>query len=108
MEAALRTAYETITGKELEKLEFEEVRGKDGIKKAAIKIGDKEIKVAVAHGLANAEKILQEIETKKADYQFVEIMACRRRLHNGRRATNNKFKKKEQYRCKKSKSKIII
>lgn len=95
MEAALRTAYETITGKELEKLEFEEVRGKEEIKKATIKIGDKNIKVAVAHGLANAEEILQEIKSGKADYQFVEIMACRRRLHNGRRATNNKLKKKK-------------
>ena len=76
MEAALRTAYETITGKELKKLDFEEVRGKEGIKKATVKIEDKEIKVAVAHGLANAEKILQEIKSGKADYQFVEIMAC--------------------------------
>ena len=76
MEAALRTAYEWVTGKELEKLNFEEIRGKDGIKKATIQMGDKEIKVAVAHGLANAQKILEEIKVGKADYQFVEIMAC--------------------------------
>ena len=76
MEAALRTAYETITGKELKNLDFEKVRGKEGIKKATIKMEDKEIKVAVAHGLANAEIILQEINEGKADYQFVEIMAC--------------------------------
>ena len=76
MEAALRTAYESITGEELQKLDFEEVRGKKGIKKAAIKIGDKEIKVAVAHGLSNAREILEEIKNGKADYQFVEIMAC--------------------------------
>ena len=76
MEAALRTAYETITGEELKELNFEDVRGKDGIKKATIKIGDIDLKVAVAHGLANARKILDEIKEGKADYQFVEIMAC--------------------------------
>ena len=76
MEAALRTAYETITGKELAKLDFEEVRGKKGIKKSTVKIGDTEVKVAVAHGLANAQTILEEIKSGKADYQFVEIMAC--------------------------------
>ncbi len=76
MEAALRTAYEKLTGKELEKLEFEEVRGKEGIKKSTIKMGEKEIKVAVAHGLANAQEMLEEIKNGKADYQFVEIMAC--------------------------------
>ena len=76
MEAALRTAYEKVTGEELKKLEFEEVRGKEGIKKSTIKMGEKEIKVAVAHGLANAQKILEEIKNGNADYQFVEIMAC--------------------------------
>ena len=76
MEAALRTAYETITGKDLERLNFEDVRGKEGIKKASVKIGDKEVKVAVAHGLGNAKKILEEINKGEADYQFVEIMAC--------------------------------
>ena len=76
MEAALRTAYEKVTGEELEKLEFEKVRGKEGIKKSTIKMGEKEIKVAVAHGLANAQKILEEIKNGNADYQFVEIMAC--------------------------------
>jgi len=76
MEAALRTAYETITGEELAKLDFEEVRGKKGIKKSTVKIGETEVKVAVAHGLANAQSILEEIKSGKADYQFVEIMAC--------------------------------
>ncbi len=76
MEAALRTAYETITGKELKEIDFESVRGKKGIKKATIKIGDADVKVAVAHGLSNARKIMNEIKTGKADYQFVEIMAC--------------------------------
>jgi NADP-reducing hydrogenase subunit HndD len=76
MEAALRTAYETITGEELKKLDFEAVRGEEEIKKATVKIGDNEVKVAVAHGLANAQKIMEEIKSGKAEYQFVEIMAC--------------------------------
>lgn len=76
MEAALRTAYEWITGEELKKLNFEEVRGKEGIKKATIKIGDLDVKVAVAHGLGNAQEIMEEMKSGKADYQFVEIMAC--------------------------------
>ncbi len=76
MEAALRTAYETITGEELKELDFEIVRGKKGIKKANVKIGNTDIRVAVAHGLSNARKIMDEIKDGKADYQFVEIMAC--------------------------------
>ena len=76
MEAALRTAYETVTGKTLEEIDFKDVRGKTGIKKASVKMGDTEVKVAVAHGLANARKIMDEIREGKADYQFVEIMAC--------------------------------
>ncbi len=76
MEAALRTAYETVTGKTLEDIDFKDVRGKSGIKKASVKMGDTEVKVAVAHGLANARKIMDEIRDGKADYQFVEIMAC--------------------------------
>ena len=76
MEAALRTAAETITGKPLDKIEFEDVRGEKGIKKATINIEGKEVKVAVAHGLGNARKILEEMKRGEADYQFVEIMAC--------------------------------
>ncbi len=76
MEAALRTAYETVTGKTLAKVNFEDVRGKDGIKKATINLDGKELKVAVAHGLANARAIMEEIKNGTADYQFVEIMAC--------------------------------
>ena len=76
MEAALRTAYETITKEELKNVDFEEVRGEKGIKKATIDIQGNKIKVVVAHGLGNAQKILEEIKAGKADYQFVEIMAC--------------------------------
>ena len=76
MEAALRTAQDTLTGKELEKINFEQIRGGDGIKRATVNIAGKEIKVVAASGLANAQKILEEIKSGKADYQFVEIMAC--------------------------------
>lgn len=76
MEAALRTAQDTLTGKDLERINFEQVRGGDGIKKATINIAGKDIKVVAASGLANAKEILEEIKSGKADYQFVEIMAC--------------------------------
>ena len=76
MEAALRTVYETVTGKELAKLEFEDVRGAEGIKRAVVNIDNEKIKVVVANGLGNAKKIMEEIKNGKADYQFVEIMAC--------------------------------
>ena len=76
MEAALRTAAETLTGKTLENVNFEAVRGEQGIKRATVKIGDKEVKAVVAHGLGNAQIIMDEIKNGKADYQFVEIMAC--------------------------------
>ena len=76
MEAALRTAQDTLTGKDLDKIDFNDVRGAEGIKKATVNIDGKEIKVVVAHGLSNAKKIMEEIKSGKADYQFVEIMAC--------------------------------
>ena len=76
MEAALRTASEILTGKPLEKINFEEVRGQKGIKRATIQIGDKEAKVVVASGLGNAQTIMEEIKSGNTDYQFVEIMAC--------------------------------
>ncbi|MDR3645662.1 MAG: NADH-dependent [FeFe] hydrogenase, group A6 [Clostridia bacterium] len=76
MEAALRTAAEVITGKPLEKVEFNEVRGTDPIKEATYKIGAIEVRVAVTSGLANARKLLNDIKSGKKDYNFVEIMAC--------------------------------
>lgn len=77
MEAALRTVSEVLTGKELEKIDFEEVRGEvNGIKEATVKIGDLDLKVAVANGLKNAGKIMDMIEKGEAPYHFVEIMAC--------------------------------
>ena len=76
MEAALRTAQDTLTGKSLDKIEFEQVRGGKGIKKSTIEIAGRPIKVVAASGLSNARKILDEIKSGKADYQFIEIMAC--------------------------------
>ena len=76
MEAALRTAQDTLTGEDLDKIDFTAVRGGDGIKKADVNIAGKDIKVVAASGLANAQKILEEIKKGTADYQFVEIMAC--------------------------------
>ena len=78
MEAALRTAVEWITGKELGKdlLEFKDVRGVEGVKEASYKVGDLEVKVAVASGLANARKVLEMVKSGEKDYTFIEIMAC--------------------------------
>ena len=76
MEAALRTAADMLEGEDLEEIEYESVRGEEGIKKAKVKVAGKEIKIVVASGLKNARKIMDEIKNKKADYQFVEIMAC--------------------------------
>ncbi len=76
MEAALRTAAEVIEGKPLEKLEFDEVRGTEGIKFAKYKLGDIELKVAVASGTANANKLLRGVQDGTYDVQFIEIMAC--------------------------------
>ncbi|OQA92327.1 MAG: NADP-reducing hydrogenase subunit HndC [Elusimicrobia bacterium ADurb.Bin231] len=76
MEAAIRTAYELVTGKSLEKLECKSIRGLDGIKTADIDIAGTTIKVAVAHGLSNARILLDEIKEGKSPYHFIEIMAC--------------------------------
>jgi NADP-reducing hydrogenase subunit HndD len=76
MEAALRTAQDTLTGQELDKINFEQVRGGEAIKRATVNIAGTDINVVAASGLANAQKILEEIKSGKADYQFVEIMAC--------------------------------
>lgn len=76
MEAALRTAVETITGKELPNLEFTEVRGMEGIKEASYEVGGLTVKVAVASGLANAKELMKKVRKGEIDYQFIEIMAC--------------------------------
>jgi len=76
MEAALRTAVEFLTGEELEKLDFVEVRGTKGIKEATYNVAGMDINVAVASGLANARKLLDDVKAGKANYHFIEIMAC--------------------------------
>ncbi len=76
MEAALRTAAETLTGQKMGRLEFEEVRGTQGIKEATYTIAGQELRVAVVSGLANARTLLDRIRSGEADYQFVEIMGC--------------------------------
>lgn len=77
MEAALRTAVETISGKELESLDFVDVRGVEGIKEASYVVEPLgEVKVAIASGLANARKLLDMIKSGEKTYHFVEIMAC--------------------------------
>ena len=76
MEAALRTAAEVVEGKPLEKLEFNEVRGTEGIKFASYKIGDVNLNVAVVSGTGNARKLLDDVKAGKVDVQFIEVMAC--------------------------------
>jgi iron-only hydrogenase group A len=75
MEAALRTAYEKITGKELEEIDINGVRGFDEIKKITVNIDGLEVKAAVAHGLSNARKVFEMIK-KGEEFHFIEFMAC--------------------------------
>jgi len=76
MEAAVRTAYWLLTGEELKVQAIKELRGLDGLKEATIKIGDLEVNVAVANGLDNARKVLDDIISGKKVYHFIEIMSC--------------------------------
>ncbi|MBC8585441.1 NADH-dependent [FeFe] hydrogenase, group A6 [Youxingia wuxianensis] len=76
MEAALRTAAEWVGGKELGDVNFQEVRGTQGIKEATYKVGDLEVKVCVASSLSNAKKVLEKVKKGEADYHFIEIMGC--------------------------------
>lgn len=76
MEAALRTVYEILTGKTLKNIDFHTVRGLSGIKEAEVDIGGQKIRVAVAHSLSNARKIMESIKSGEANYQFIEIMCC--------------------------------
>lgn len=88
MEAALRTAYELVTGREVpfENLNITPVRGMDGVREASVKIENPlkewkfldgvELKCAIAHGLVNAKKVMDAVKTGKASYHFIEFMAC--------------------------------
>ena len=76
MEAALRTAYEVITGKTLEDVNFTAVRGMDGIKEASVKIGDLDVNVAVASSTGKASELLEMVKKGEKNYTFIEIMGC--------------------------------
>ena len=75
MEAALRTVYEVVTGKELENVDFTAVRGIEGVKEATVNVGGKEVRVAVAHGTGNASALLEKVKAGEK-YDFIEIMGC--------------------------------
>ena len=76
MEAALRTAAEIILQKPLEKLDFPEVRGTEGIKLASYKLGDATVNVAVTSGTGNAKKLLRAVQSGEVKVDFIEVMAC--------------------------------
>lgn len=76
MEAALRTAVEAVTGKTLERIDFKDVRGLQGIKTAEVDCAGKRLKVAVANSLVNARILLEEVQDGKSPYAFIEIMSC--------------------------------
>jgi iron only hydrogenase large subunit-like protein len=76
MEAALRTAYYKITGKEMVQFKVNEIRGLHGRKETKVQVGDLEIGIAVVSGMANAKRLLDEIRAGKNDIHFIEVMAC--------------------------------
>ncbi|MHB1485015.1 MAG: NADH-dependent [FeFe] hydrogenase, group A6 [Saccharofermentanales bacterium] len=76
MEAALRTVYEVVTGKTLPSLDFKMVRGLEGIKEAQVDLDGTIVKVAAAHTLSNARKLMELIKSGEADYAFIEVMCC--------------------------------
>ncbi|MGQ1891716.1 NADH-dependent [FeFe] hydrogenase, group A6 [Thermophagus sp. OGC60D27] len=76
IEAAVRTAYELHTGKNLEKVEFEELRGMDGLRKASVDFNGMKLNIGIAHGLGNARKLLEDVKAGKSDFHAIEIMAC--------------------------------
>jgi NADP-reducing hydrogenase subunit HndD len=76
IEAATRTAYEVQTGKKLEKIEFEQLRGMEGIRSATVDFNGLPINIGIAHGLGNARKLLEDVRSGKANYHAIEVMAC--------------------------------
>ena len=76
MEAALRTAYFKLSGKELDNIEFESVRGSAGVKEATINVNGMEVNIAVVNGIGNVKQILDDVAAGKSKYHFVEVMAC--------------------------------
>ncbi|TKG96008.1 2Fe-2S iron-sulfur cluster binding domain-containing protein [Puteibacter caeruleilacunae] len=76
IEAAVRTAYEVYTGKGLEKVDFEELRGMEGIREATIDFDGLDLRIGIAHGLGNARKLLEDIRSGKSNFHAIEIMSC--------------------------------
>ncbi|WP_167605347.1 NADH-dependent [FeFe] hydrogenase, group A6 [Maribellus sediminis] len=76
IEAAVRTAYEIHTKKELPRLDFDELRGMEGIREATIDFDGLPIKIGIAHGLGNARKLLEDIQAGKSEFHAIEIMSC--------------------------------
>lgn len=76
IEAVARTAYEWITNETLEKVDFEQLRGFDGVRSATIALGDKDLRIGIAHGLGNARKLLENIQQGINQFDAIEIMAC--------------------------------
>lgn len=76
IEAATRTAYEWMTGETLENVDFHQLRGLEGLREATVKIGDIDLKIGIAHGLGNARRLLEDIQSGKSTYHAIEIMAC--------------------------------
>lgn len=76
MEAALRTVAEVLDGKELPDVEFQQVRGFAGVREATVRIAGKNVRVAIANGLAQAKRLLESIRAGEAEYHFIEIMGC--------------------------------
>ncbi len=76
IEAATRTAYELYTGKTLEKVDFEQLRGMDGIRSATVDFDGLNIKIGIAHGLGNARKLLDDVKAGRSQYHAIEVMAC--------------------------------
>lgn len=76
MEAALRTVVDVLTGKDMPRLEYADVRGLEGIKEATVSVNGTDIKVAIVHGTANAAKLLNAIRAGEKTYHFIEVMGC--------------------------------
>ena len=76
MEAALRTVVDVLTGRDMPRLEYGDVRGLEGIKEATVNVNGTDIKVAIVHGTANAAKLLNAIRAGEKTYHFIEVMGC--------------------------------
>ncbi len=76
IEAAVRTAYEWVTGETLVDVDFKQLRGLEGIREAEVQVGDTTLRIGIAHGLGNARKLLEDIQSGKSQFHAIEIMAC--------------------------------